>query len=120
MITLSYGKIRPRLLLGKNCIYRKFWTTFYYILRCTYNFCISYYRYCRPIRISYEKESKEGINREYDRVCSEISRLTPVNVIHNDNPVKVEHQLFITMVDGKVINTLQGNTATSVYYIDYP
>lgn len=66
------------------------------------------------MRISYEKESKESIKREYERVGVEVGLLTPTNISVDGVSLVIHHELFITMVDGKTVNAIQGNLASSV------
>lgn len=63
--------------------------------------------------MSLEKETSASAKEEYERVQSQISRLIPTKILE---PVEItiEHKLFITIVDGKSINALQGNVASSV------
>jgi hypothetical protein len=73
-------------------------------------------RFCRPIRIQYAKETTELIQKERDDVENEIKALNKsiINLVYNDLPVQVRinFNLFLTMIDGKVANAISGNKST--------
>lgn len=72
---------------------------------------------CRPILLEFQKETKDytlQVNRE---INEEIEALRPT-VINNDNhSVEITHQLFCTMVDGKICNYLSNNPSSMTCYI---
>ena len=71
------------------------------------------YRFCRPLRIAFEKEDEKVIINEHNRLTSEIEALTPHRfVMSNGKPVKLTFQISTTMFDGKCVNTIVGNRAT--------
>lgn len=66
------------------------------------------------MRIAFEKESKHTIKAEYDRVNKEINDLLPTVISVESGDLTINHKVFLTMVDGKTINVLENNTASSV------
>lgn len=65
------------------------------------------YRSCRPIRVIYEKESREIILLEKQRIENEISNLTPIEIqISSGQTVNVTCNLYLAAIDGKVLNVI--------------
>lgn len=63
----------------------------------------------------FSKEDSTTTNYEFNRVMQEITNLSPTLIQSSFNQiVTVNHIFHLTMVDGKVINVLIGNKATSV------
>ena len=72
------------------------------------------YRFCRPIRIAHEKEDDEAILCEYNRLQKEIKSLTRHKfTMSNGKSVRVRFQTSTTLFDGKCVNTIVGNPATT-------
>lgn len=64
-------------------------------------------RFCRPLKIEFVKESKEHITNENNSLNKEISELKPFEYILNDDKkITVTYKLFMTLIDGKVLNVL--------------
>lgn len=71
-------------------------------------------RFFRPVRICYEKETTESTIREYQRLLSEIKFLTLHNfTLPNKKSVRLKYEVFPTLFDGKCLNTITGNPASS-------
>ena len=70
-------------------------------------------RFCRPLRISWEKEDKETTQREYNRLKNEIDNLYLTEIVHKGNQYKLIHKPILSMFDGKAVNNLT-NTASSM------
>lgn len=72
------------------------------------------------MRIAYEKETNEAIIAEHTRVNDEISKLRS-SVIHVNQVkfVTVNHKIFLTMMDVKSINAIEGNKSTQVIKKNY-
>ena len=71
-------------------------------------------RFCRPLRIATEKENDLTIIREHNRLNKEISDLTPHTFkMTNEKAARVKYNVFQTLFDGKCINTIVGNKASS-------
>lgn len=70
---------------------------------------------CRPIRIAFCKEDTASTQKEYSRVMKEIGELQNTTIkLNNSVEVIVRHEFLFTMVDGKIINAISENNATSV------
>lgn len=74
-----------------------------------------FFSLCRPIRMAFIKEDNTTILTEYRRVLGEVNKLNPTKIILlEDKHVIVYHEFLLTMIDGKVINAIVENNATSV------
>jgi hypothetical protein len=62
---------------------------------------------CRPVRLAYERETKETINKEYDCLREEMENLVELK-IHQDPVITVSFQGLFTLVDGKVVSDITG------------
>ena len=61
------------------------------------------------------KEDNASINQEYHRVMKEIQELSPTTVTISDTEeLVISHNFLLTMIDGKIINAISKNSATSV------
>ena len=74
-------------------------------------------RFCRPIKIQYEKESPQLIQNVRDDVENQIKALKKaVFLIYNDQTMPIEvrtkFELSLTMIDGKAVNAITNNTST--------
>ena len=72
-------------------------------------------RYCEPIKLTFAKESVELITAETTNMENQINILTPTIVKIKDREIKIEHQLFMTMVDTKICNDLSGTSSQTCY-----
>jgi hypothetical protein len=68
---------------------------------------------CRPILFEFMKESVEATNRVIGDINEEIQSLCRID----ERDITVEHKLAMTMVDGKVCNSVSGNKAAMTCYI---
>jgi hypothetical protein len=66
---------------------------------------------CRPIRISYEKETKTTIRTESSRMQSEVMNLQTV-ILSEEPLIEVEYKGLFSMLDGKVLNELTQNPSS--------
>lgn len=71
-------------------------------------------KYCRPIKFEFVQESTELIKREYARIKNEIDHLTPTSIQDN---IFINHQLLLTMIDGKICSTLAESSSSMRCYI---
>lgn len=87
---------------------------FFHLVNCSWlNPTPQSYRFCRPIRIVFEKETEEAIINEYNRLKSEIESLVSHNfVMSNKKKAKVKFIISTTMFDGKCVNAIVGNAST--------
>lgn len=71
-------------------------------------------RFCRPLRIAFEKEDEEATVREYNRLIDEFNEMKKVwkFTLTNGKEVRVRFKVFTTLFDGKCLNVLVGNRAT--------
>jgi len=68
-------------------------------------------RYCRPIQFMYNKEMVEITYNEVEKVEKEISELKPIKLNINNNVVSINYTMVMSIIDGKVINTLIGSSS---------
>jgi hypothetical protein len=67
---------------------------------------------CRPIRLCFERETKETIRKESSRLMEEVENLQ--ELILMDNPkISILFRGLLTMIDGKILNELTKNPAAS-------
>lgn len=68
------------------------------------------HRFCRPVRLSLELETKDNVKQEYDRLTNEISQLTPYTFqLKNGKYATVDFKCFTCMFDGKDVNIIVNN-----------
>ena len=67
---------------------------------------------CRPIRLSYERETKLTIRTEVARLQREIQDLQPFTLPENPS-VLVNFKALMTMIDGKVLQEITDCPASS-------
>ncbi|XP_076034196.1 uncharacterized protein LOC143020994 isoform X2 [Oratosquilla oratoria] len=72
--------------------------------------------YCRPVKLSFSKETAENTRQEILELQEAIANLPPT-VIEN---VEVHHKLILTMVDGKVCQALTNTPSAASCYICKP
>ena len=71
-------------------------------------------RFCRPLRIALEKEDNAATLREHDRLNEEIEKLIRHRFkMSNNKFVKITFNVYQTLFDGKCLNTITGNKASS-------
>jgi len=71
--------------------------------------------YCRPIRFQFNKETTEVSKSEEKNFKEKINFLIPTELCVQKSKIFVEHSLQLTMVDGKVCNTLSESHSTKCY-----
>ena len=67
---------------------------------------------CRPVRLSYERETKLTIRTEVERLQQEIQDLQPF-LLPNHPSVSVSFKALMTMIDGKVLQEITNCPASS-------
>ena len=67
---------------------------------------------CRPIKISYQKETSELIQSEISYIQSEFSTSIETNLFGKN--VKIEIEAFGTMLDGKAISAVEEISSAQV------
>lgn len=74
-------------------------------------------RFCRIIKFIYKKETYELIKNECSNIEKQIKELVPTQITIESANIFVTHKLILTMVDGKVCNTLSENKSTQRCFI---
>ena len=72
-------------------------------------------RFCRPIKLLFEKETAALTRREVQLVESEIKSLKPTKIVVEGNNIEINQKLLLTMVDGKVCNAITDTSAQRCY-----
>ena len=70
-------------------------------------------RFCRPILIEFSKETPEKTKTVVDNIQNQIDNLNPSLINKNGEGVQIKHQLFLTMIDGKVAQVLTDTSSSS-------
>lgn len=70
-------------------------------------------RFCRPLRLAFEKEDEAATLKEHTRITKEIDALA-THTFHLKNGIQAEVTFVVsqTLFDGKCVNTIVGNRAT--------
>ena len=63
-------------------------------------------RFCRPIKLLFEKETRSLIKSETGYIKSQIDSIISTAINYEHNAVIVKHVFHLTMIDGKVFSTL--------------
>lgn len=69
--------------------------------------------YCRPILYEYAKESKEKTIEVVSKLKEEIRNLKKFETILNKKKIIIRHELAMTMIDGKVAQTITDTISSS-------
>ncbi|GBL84704.1 hypothetical protein AVEN_191149-1 [Araneus ventricosus] len=72
-------------------------------------------RYCRPIKVIFDKETALLITREVEKIESQITNLHPSKFRIYDKEPLVEQSLVMTMVDGKICSILTEQSSQKCY-----
>lgn len=59
-------------------------------------------RHCRVINFEFTKESKETITKKVNQINDKITFLQPTTIETDSVKIKINHSLYLTMIDGKV------------------
>ncbi|CAH0552999.1 unnamed protein product [Brassicogethes aeneus] len=71
-------------------------------------------RFCRPLQIALEKEDEEATLKEHFRLKKEIEQLLPYRFkMSNGKSARVQYDIYETLLDGKCLNTIVKNKASS-------
>lgn len=71
-------------------------------------------RYCRPISIKFVKETPQHTKDVVDNIKRQINELVPSLINKEGSIVEVNHELLLTMIDGKVAQVLTDTSSSSV------
>lgn len=70
---------------------------------------------CRPLRLTFERETDENCERMYGQINEEIADLHCTIVDHYQNSIEISHVLVCSMVDGKICNVLTNTSSQSCF-----
>lgn len=68
-------------------------------------------RFCRPIKLIFEKETKSLVEKEIDALKSQIAAILPTQICQEGEAINVTHKFYMTMIDGKIFSTI-ANTSS--------
>lgn len=68
--------------------------------------------YCRPVSLSFHKETTEYTLQEVNNMNEQIKNLVPTKIDVNGIEAEVCHDFKMTMIDGKVCNAVTGTKST--------
>src|ERR1700679_1407860 len=73
-------------------------------------------RYCRPIQLEFVKETTQHTLLQKDRIESQINELTEdlIPLPSGRAVVAVTYALYLTIIDGKVLNAITGTSSAQV------
>lgn len=74
-------------------------------------------RYCRPLHIQLVNETTEISMEEKDYIDHQIAQLQPTCITKNERSIKVHYEMLMTMVDGKVCNSVTSTKSAQRCYI---
>lgn len=67
-------------------------------------------RYCRPIKILFEKETAELSKREIENVKNQIECIQPTTITSVNKEICIHHDFKLTMIDGKMFGIVSGSS----------
>lgn len=74
-------------------------------------------RFCRAIKIEFLLETAECTRLEVDNIKEQERYLTPLQTIVDAKEINVTYKLGLTMIDGKVCNSLTSTSSSQRYYL---
>lgn len=70
-------------------------------------------RFCRPLKLEFIKESTEHILKEKQNIDKQIEDLQELQItLLNGKVIKIKYTMFMTLIDGKVLNVLTGTKSS--------
>lgn len=63
-------------------------------------------RFCRPLKLIYEKESSLLIKKETEAIKEQINNIIPTQIQVGEKHVNVKHRFCLTMIDGKTFSAI--------------
>jgi len=70
-------------------------------------------RFCRPLKLAFMKETKDSILNESEYLKRQIDKLQSCKIILSDGKfVYIKFRLYLTVIDGKVLNALTGTNSS--------
>lgn len=67
------------------------------------------FKFCRPLRLALELETKVNVKKEHDRISREIHQLEEHSFTTNDKAVRMQYSCCTCMFDGKDVNIIVEN-----------
>lgn len=67
-------------------------------------------RFCRPIKIIFEKESNSLATKEIDAIKTQIAAIVPTQICEDGKEINIIHNFYLTMIDGKIFSMLAGSS----------
>lgn len=74
-------------------------------------------RFCRPIKLEFIKETTGVLKNEFQYIENQIANLSPTKITVDEKEILIYHELFKTMVDGKVCTALSATSSSQKCYI---
>lgn len=72
--------------------------------------------WCRPVHLQFLPETDELILQECEQMSDEINNLRAFETTFCGKKVVITYSLFLTMIDGKIVNTLTGTSSAQRCY----
>lgn len=72
---------------------------------------------CRPIKIIYAKENPTLIREHEKNITDQIQKLSSYMLEYEGFKIKFQYEMYLTMIDGAVVNVLAQNSASSNCYL---
>lgn len=63
-------------------------------------------RFCRPIKIAYQKETSELAKNEIGKIENQIKDILPTKVLIDNKEKLIHHNFQLTMIDGKMFGVI--------------
>lgn len=64
-------------------------------------------RYCRPIKLMFQKETSSLISAEVKKINEEILKISPTTI----GKLEIQHRFHLTMIDGKTFGVIAGSSS---------
>ena len=78
-------------------------------------------RFCRPLKLKYTKETKEHVLKETNEIDQQIEKLSDFDLeLPNDRVLKINYNLYMTLIDGKILKILTDTKSSLSYLRSYP
>lgn len=74
-------------------------------------------RYCRPLRLQFQKETVQSTLAEKECIEKQISNLHSFNTVFRNRAIEISYELSFTMIDGKIRNAIINTASAQRCYI---
>lgn len=68
-------------------------------------------RFCRPIKLIFEKETKSLAEKEIAAIKAQIAAIVPTQICEDGEVINVTHKFYLTMIDGKIFSTIANSSS---------